>query len=160
MDLKSKPTREFAVSLNYVGGYAFENQASENGSPQGPVYRSDEPDPVGDNSGPATPAMLGSAVAHCLSASLLEHMRFHGAATEPGCIRTDARITVHRGTEGLPRIRQIDVQIAADDGGTLGEDKRRSIERTYKKHCTVSASLEPAFPINTTVTWIEGDAQS
>ena len=154
MELKSQTTREFDVSLNYIGGYAFANQASEHGAPAGQIYVSDEPDPVGENSGPSTPSMLGSSVAHCLSASLLEHMRTYGAPAREGCIKTEARITVHRGAEGLPRIRQIDVSIQADDGGALSSQTKDSIERSYKKHCTVSASLASAFPIETEITWV------
>lgn len=154
MELKSQATREFDVTLNYIGGYAFANQASEHGAPSGDIYVSDEPDPVGKNSGPSTPSMLGSSVAHCLSASLLEHMRAYGCPAPEGCIKTEARITVHRGTEGLPRIRQIDVNIQANDSGALTPQMRASIERSYKKHCTVSASLAPAFPIQTEITWL------
>lgn len=154
MELKSKPIREFDVRLSYQHGYIFENTATENGHQAGVSYLSDEPDPVGTNSGPSTPAMLGSAVGHCLSASLLEHMRTHGAPAPEGCIVTDANIVVHKGTEGLPRIREINVILKAHDSGALSPQTRASIERNFKKHCTVSASLLPAFPINTTLHWI------
>ncbi len=153
MELKSKTIREFDVRLTYQDGYIFENIATEHGSQAGTAYLSDEPDPVGTNSGPSTPAMLGSAVGHCLSASLLEHMRTYGAPAEPACVVSDVRIIVHKGDEGLPRIREIAVQIEANDHGTLSLVSRGSIERSFKKHCTVSASLLPAFPINVDVNW-------
>ncbi|WP_028022894.1 OsmC family protein [Enterovibrio calviensis] len=153
MELKSQDVRLFDVQLTYQTDYQFKNVASEHGNQAGDPYMSDEPDPVGNNSGPSTPALLGSAVGHCLSASLLEHMRFHGARTDEGCIVTDAEITVHKGDEGYPRIREINVTIRANDGGKLSSQNRASIERNFKKHCTVSASLSPAFPINVTVEW-------
>lgn len=153
MELKSKPIREFDVQLSYRDGYIFENVATEHGSQSGSMYLSDEPDPVGTNSGPSTPAMLGSAVGHCLSASLLEHMRTYGAPAEAKCVVSDVRIIVHKGDEGLPRIREIGVQIKANDNGALSDTSRGSIERNFKKHCTVSASLLPAFPINVELNW-------
>ena len=75
MHMKGQPERDFVVNLKYEGGYRFSSQASEDGRLHGDPYASDEPDPVGEASGPATPALLGSAVTHCLSASLLEALR-------------------------------------------------------------------------------------
>ena len=72
MHMKGQPERDFVVNLKFEGGYRFSSQASEDGRLHGEPYASDEPDPVGEASGPATPALLGSAVTHCLSASLLE----------------------------------------------------------------------------------------
>ena len=74
MHMKKKKERRFKVSLTRDQTYRFVSQASEDERLHGEPYSSDEPDPVGDASGPATPALLGSAIGHCLSASLLERL--------------------------------------------------------------------------------------
>src|ERR1700719_2814343 len=120
MDMRGQPQRTFQVSLKHLGNYRFESQASEGGMIHGDPFYSDEPDPVGDASAPATPALLAAAIGHCLSASLLEslrhaHISVAGFATEVSCV-------VAPNAENLPRIDRVDVTIRP----TLPEPVARS----------------------------------
>ena len=63
MDMNGQEERHFAVSITHEGGYRFSSQASENSQSHGIPFVSDEPNPVGEASGPSTPALLGAAVA-------------------------------------------------------------------------------------------------
>jgi organic hydroperoxide reductase OsmC/OhrA len=138
MDMRGQPERRFAAHLEHQGRYRFVSQASEDGVPHGAPYASDEPDPVGDNSGPSTPALLGSALGHCLSAALLEALR-HAHVDVSGC-ETDAVAVVIPNEQGLPRIDHVAVTI-----------RPRIPERSHKadhcadifqNYCTVTQSVK------------------
>lgn len=66
-----------------------------------PCRRSSNPDPVGDAAGPSTPALLASALGHCLSASLLDALKH--ARVEVFGYETEALAVVKPNTEGKPR---------------------------------------------------------
>ena len=65
---------------------------------------------MGDNAGAPTPALLGSALGHCLSASLLEALK-HSHIDVLGC-ETEAVVVVKPNTEGLPRIDRVEVTLS------------------------------------------------
>lgn len=149
MHMRDQPERRFDVHLKHVDRYRFETQASEDGTPHGLPYASDEPDPVGDNGGPATPALLATAVAHCLSASLLETSR--KARLSIDGIETRATAVVRPNAEGNPRIHRVEVDLYP----SLVEDnpRRRQCEDVFQNYCTVSSSLKPAIDIQVAVHW-------
>ena len=107
MDMRNQDRRDFRVDLRHVGGYRFVSQASEDGCRHGELFASDEPDPVGEASGPATPALLGAAIGHCLSASLVETLR-HAHITLVD-MQTAVTAVVAPNDEGLPRIDHVEV---------------------------------------------------
>ncbi len=155
MHMRNQPERRFDVHLRHLEHYRFETQASEAGIPHGGPFLSDEPDPVGDNAGPATPALLATAVAHCLSASLLETSRKARLAIVG--IETDATALVRPNAEGNPRIAGIEVTLHP----RLSEDspRRAQCEAVFQNYCTVSSSLKPAIDIRVRVHWqIQGAA--
>lgn len=149
MEMKGQPERLFDVRLTHLHNYQFQNQASEENRPQGTSFLSDEPDPVGDNAGPPTPALLASAVGHCLSASLLETCR--KARVPILSMETHARAVVRPNEEGYPRIARINVTLEPH----LAEDhpRRERCEEIFQKYCTVSSSLKPAIDIQVRVQW-------
>ncbi|HEV2521570.1 MAG TPA: OsmC family protein, partial [Candidatus Acidoferrales bacterium] len=107
--MREQDERRFTVQLRHRRNYQFVSQASEDGVPHGQPYVSDEPDPVGDNAGPSTPALLATALGHCLSAALLEALR-HAHINVLGC-ETEATAVVKPNPEGLPRIDHVDVKV-------------------------------------------------
>lgn len=154
MHMRNQPERRFDIHLRHLERYQFETQASEAGLAHGVPFRSDEPDPVGDNGGPATPALLATAVAHCLSASLLETSRKARLAITG--IDTAATAVVRPNAEGNPRIARIEVTLHP----RLGEDnpRRAQCEAVFQNYCTVSSSLKPAIDIVVRVDWHIGAA--
>lgn len=149
MHMRGQGWRTFHVDLEHTGGYQFTSQASEDGRPHGPAYLSDEPDPVGDASGPATPALLGSAIAHCLSASLLETLRHAHIPVEDFRAEVDAVVVPN--DAGLPRIDRVDVVLKP----VLSRPSPRSrrCESVFQQHCTVTASVKQGIAVNVSVDW-------
>lgn len=154
MDLRNQDHREFRVDLEHLAGYQFACQASEDGRPHGGAFRSDEPDPVGDASAPATPALLGAALGHCLSASLLEALRHaHLAVTS---FKTEVVCVVAPNSEGLPRIDHVDVVIKP--GLAAYEPRAQRCQEVFERHCTVTSSVRQGVDIRVRVDWNGGSA--
>lgn len=149
MDMRGRDRREFHVDLRHTGGFQFTSQASEEGQPHGPSYLSDEPHPVGAASGPATPALLGSAIAHCLSASLLETLRHAHIPVDDFRAEVDAVVSPNEA--GLPRIDHVDVVLRP----VLREPSARTkrCADVFEQHCTVTASVKQGITVNVRVDW-------
>ncbi|MEN3304422.1 MAG: hypothetical protein V7603_624 [Micromonosporaceae bacterium] len=149
MDMRGQQQRNFRVTLNHESGYRFISQADEDGRKHGEPFASDEPDPVGDASAPATPALLGAAVGHCLSASLLETLRH--AHLPVADLQTDVDAVVALGPEGLPRIHHIDVVLRP----VLREaaTRTRRCEEVFERHCTVTSSVRQGVDVRVRVDW-------
>jgi organic hydroperoxide reductase OsmC/OhrA len=149
MHMRGQDERHFRVTLRHTRNYRFESQAHEDGKPHGGPYPSDEPDPVGEASGPATPALLGSAVGHCLSAALLEALR-HAQVPVDG-METEVDAVVHLGDVGLPRIARLEVVLRPNVQAT-GRRAEHCAE-TFEKHCTVSSSVKQGIDVRVRVEW-------
>ena len=149
MHMRNQKERRFTVSLKHESGFRFVSQAGEDGVSHGKPYVSDEPDPVGEASGPATPALLGSAIGHCLAASLLEALR--GAGVDVPGFETDVTAVVKPNEDGLPRIDHVDVLLRPSVRKTdAGAELRAG---TFENHCTVSSSLKKGIDIRVRVQW-------
>jgi organic hydroperoxide reductase OsmC/OhrA len=149
MHMRGQDERHFRVTLRHVANYRFESQAHEDGRLHGRQYSSDEPDPIGEASGPATPALLGSAVGHCLSAALLECLRH--AQVEVDAMETEVDAVVHLGEIGLPRIARLEVVLRPSVTAT-GRRTERCAE-TFERHCTVSSSVKQGIDVRVRVEW-------
>jgi uncharacterized OsmC-like protein len=147
MDMRGRSERKFAVHLTQLGRYRFRSQASEDGVLHGAEFVSDEPDPVGENSGPSTPALLASALGHCLSASLLEALR-HAHLDVRGC-ETDAVAIVRPNAEGNPRIEHVDVTIRPRL--TEGSPRMQRCADVFENHCTVTQSVRRGVDVRVQV---------
>ncbi len=149
MDMRNQERREFRVEMTHTGGYRFVSQAAEDGRPHGQPFPSDEPDPVGEASAPATPALLGAAIGHCLSASLLETSR-HAHVDVRAC-ETEVTSVVALGSEGLPRIDHVDVVIRP----LLATPSPRTgrCEEVFERHCTVTSSVRQGIDVRVSVDW-------
>jgi organic hydroperoxide reductase OsmC/OhrA len=149
MDLRNQQCRKFRLDLELVDGYQFACQASEDGTPHGGEFRSDEPDPVGAASAPATPALLGAAVGHCLSASLLDALRH--AHLEVRSLTAQVVSVVAANSEGLPRIDHVDVVITPVLA-SFGPRARRC-EEIFERYCTVTSSVRQGVDVRVRVEW-------
>jgi organic hydroperoxide reductase OsmC/OhrA len=147
MHMRGGSERRFAVHLSHQGGYRFQSQASEDGILHGAEFVSDEPDPVGENAGPSTPALLASALGHCLSASLLEALR-HAHLDVHGC-ETDAVAVVRPNPEGNPRIDYVDVTIRPRVGESSPRMQRCA--DVFENHCTVTQSVRQGVDVRVQV---------
>lgn len=153
MDLRNQECREFHLDLERVNGYQFASQASEDGKPHGELFYSDEPDPVGAASAPATPALLGAALGHCLSASLLEALRH--AHLEVRSLGAHVVTVVRANSDGLPRIDHVDIVIKPVLE-TFGPRARRC-EEVFERYCTVTSSVREGVDIRVRVDWGSGN---
>ena len=104
MHMRNQAERHFGVHIDFVEGFKFTSQAYEGSVLHGAPVLTDEPDPVGSNAGPSTPAMLAMAVGHCLSASLIETLRHAGIHAIS--LRTEAVSVVMPNEDGNPRIKE------------------------------------------------------
>lgn len=150
MDMRDQPERRFKVDLMHDGHFRFVSQASEDGSPHGEPFRSDEPDPVGENSGPSTPALLGAALGHCLSASLLEALRH--AHLEVLACETEAVAVVIPNESGNPRIDHVDVTIRPHLSDASPLMKRCA--DVFENHCTVTQSVRKGIDVRVNVDYL------
>lgn len=152
MHMRDQARRVFRVQLTHTDGYRFSSQATEDGSFHGAPFLSDEPDPVGDASAPSTPALLGAAVGHCLSASLLEALK--RSHVEVQGFETEVASVVAPNSDGLPRIDHVDVIIrpllAAPSPRT------RRCEEVFERHCTVTSSVRQGVDVRARVEWRYG----
>jgi uncharacterized OsmC-like protein len=150
MDMRGQPERRFKVDLTHDGRFRFVSQASEDGLLHGERFRSDEPDPVGENSGPATPALLGAALGHCLSASLLEALR-HAHLEVTGC-ETEAVAVVKPNEKGNPRIDHVNVTIRPH---LLEESPlMKRCTDVFENHCTVTQSVRQGIEVRVNVDYL------
>lgn len=150
MDMRDQPERRFKVDLTHKGRFRFVSQASEDGSLHGKPFRSDEPEPVGENSGPSTPALLGAALGHCLSASLLEALR-HAHLEVLGC-DTEAVAVVRPNDRGNPRIDHVDVTIRPHLAESSPRMKRCA--DVFENHCTVTQSVRRGIDVRVNVDYL------
>ncbi len=149
MHMNEQSERRFGVRVTHQERYRFLSQASEAGQKHGAPYLSDEPEPVGDNAGPSTPALLASAIGHCLSASLLECLK-HAHVDVLSC-RADAEAVVRPNAEGKPRIDHVEVTIRPQ---VKGPSKRLTrCEDVYKNYCTVTSSVERGIAVEVKIDW-------
>jgi uncharacterized OsmC-like protein len=151
MHMRGQAERHFGVRLRLLEKFQFESQAYEGERLHGAPFRSDEPDPIGDTAGPSTPALLASAIGHCLTASLVEISRH--AAFQLSAVETDAVAVVAPNADGLPRIKRVEVTITPTLKSRASDTMLKRCEGTFRRYCTVCSSLEPAFPVNVSVDW-------
>jgi organic hydroperoxide reductase OsmC/OhrA len=149
MDMRGQARREFRVDLKHTEGYRFLSQASEDGQSHGEQFTSDEPDPVGSASAPPTPALLGAAVGHCLSASLLETLRHSHLPVLD--LHTAVTTVVVPNAKGLPRIDHVDVVLTPVLETPSGRTRR--CEEVFERHCTVTSSVREGVEVRVRVAW-------
>lgn len=108
----------------------------------------DEPAPLGDGSGPNAAAVLGAAVANCLSASLLFCLR--KARVEVRSLGADVEVTSSRNERGRLRVSGVRVQLHPE----LAPGNEGRVERClqlFEDFCVVTEAVRGGIEVDVTV---------
>jgi len=135
----------FTIDIRRIEGYRFEVDFGMEGIARLFI---DEPEPLGEGSGPNPSRLLAGAVAGCLSASLLfcaekAHVEMRG-------LRTRVRTVMERDDRGRLRIGRIDVEIEADPVGPDAKGLERCA-RIFRDYCVVTESVRSGIPVDVSV---------
>ncbi|MDC7712453.1 OsmC family protein [Vogesella indigofera] len=132
------------VRLTQVDNYRFDNRF-EGGDYQ---LLTDEPAPLGDNSGPSPSQLLVAAAANCLCASLLFSSRKYHLDVAP--LSCEAVATIGRNERKRLRVTRIDVTLQC--GKPLqGQPNLERLLSSFEDFCTVSQSIGQSITIALTV---------
>ena len=138
-----------SVSLQQIENYRFDNRFAEGGH----QLQTDEPAPLGSDSGPSPTQLLTAAVANCLSASLLFASRKFHIDFEP--LSCEASALVDRNERNRLRVLRIDVSLRAGKPVAAAASLERLLG-SFEDFCTVSQSVGQGIPIHVTVLDADG----
>lgn len=132
------------VSLVQEEAYRFKVQFSS----ETPAMHTDEPAPLGAAAGPSPVELLVSAVASCLTDSLVFALTKFKQPSDG--MRTEATGELGRNTDKRLRVTQINVTIHLGHAQAQIERLERILDQ-FEQFCTVSQSVAPCLPIHLTV---------
>ncbi|MBN2334527.1 OsmC family protein [Candidatus Bathyarchaeota archaeon] len=138
----SEEERNFNVSMKRMEGFKFEVDFGLEGVQ--PLVM-DEPQPVGENTGPNASKLLAAAMGNCLTASLMFCLQ--KARAEVGDIETKVDGVLRRNLQGRWRIAEINVEISPEVGAEY-DNKFERCHGLFEDFCVVSKSIEQGIPIN------------
>ena len=108
----------------------------------------DEPEPLGQGSGPAPNHMLLAAVANCLSASLV--FALQKFKQDPGELKATA--TPEMGRNADKRLRIVGIHVKLELGRPAAEQSHLDrVFAQFEDFCTVSMSVRQGIAINVQV---------
>lgn len=113
-----------------------------------PPLSTDEPPPLGTGTGPNPARLLGTAVANCLSASLLFALRKFG--NEPGPLQTTCTFAPERNAQGRLRIPRIAVEIRLGVKWADLKHAQRALAQ-YEDFCVVTQSVRGGIDVSVRV---------
>jgi organic hydroperoxide reductase OsmC/OhrA len=136
---------DFTLTLERGQNYEFRTDLVQ---PGGRALVVDEAPPLGRGAGPNPARMLGAAIGHCLSASLLFCM---GKARIPvGGMRSTVAGSLVRNERGRLRVGRVDVllqpEIAREDAGRIA----RCLE-VFEDFCIVTQSVRAGIDVSVKV---------
>lgn len=141
MDFVAMTETQFTIELLQQANYRFETTFD---NPAVPKLLTDEPEPLGSDSGPAPSRLLALAVANCLSASLLFAMRKF--RYEPGPLRSVATTTLGRNAQQRWRITNIEVDIYLARPAAEFASLDRVLAQ-FEDFCVVTQSVREGIPV-------------
>lgn len=133
------------VTLRRVDDYAFDVDFAMDV----PTLRVDEPEPMGDSTGPNAARLLAAAVGHCLSASLLFCLA--KARVDIGDVKTTATGRLQRNDRGRWRVASLAVRIEHGAGPDEQEKMKRCLG-LFEDFCVVTESIRAGIPVEVSVT--------
>ena len=141
----------FTIDIKHTRNFAFEVDFGMDGVDS---LLLDEPEPLGNSSGPNPSRVLAASVGTCLSASLLFCLQ--KARTEVKGIETRVKTEMARNEQGRLRIGGIWVDISIDpgDAGQKGIDR---CTRIFKEYCVVTESVRNGIPVDVDVRQADAD---
>lgn len=113
----------------------------------------DEPPPLGSNQGPSPVQLLLSAVANCLTASLLFALRKYSQEADP--LSCHATANVGRNEENRLRVLSIEATLTLGTAGSGIENLSRILDQ-FEGFCTVTRSVAQGIPVLLTVKDVNG----
>lgn len=138
-------TEGFTLTLTQESDYAFRIEFDDT---QIPALHTDEPSPLGGDSGPNPSRMLVAAVANCLGASLLFSLRKFKNTPGTVVIRTQARL--RRNEQKQLRIAHIDVAIELPEAAAEYAHFERLLQQ-FEDFCVVTESVRTGVEVDVTV---------
>lgn len=136
--------RSVAVNLKSLGGFRFQVDFE----PSGAELIMDEPEPLGEGSGPAASEVLSAAIGNCLSASLLFCLR--KGDIEPEELHTVVESRIGRNEEGRLRLQSTDVTLSLE---LAPEDRGRAARclEVFEDYCVVTGAVREGIAVSVAV---------
>jgi len=138
--------QEFAITLDWRGGYEFTVDFELDGVP--PLL-TDESPPLGEGVGPSPARLLAAAVGNCMSASL--KFCLDKARVEVREMKTRVVGTMERNERGRLRIGSLRVvlepEVASEELSRIG----RCLD-VFEDFCIVGQSVSEGIPLKVSVT--------
>lgn len=118
-----------------------------------PAIVGDEPAPIGQGAGPSPIQLLASAVANCLSSSLLFALRKFRQKPEP--LRAEVTAEVGRNAENRLRVLALRAKLTLGVPAATLEHLDRVLGQ-FEAFCTVTQSVAAGIPVTVQVFDSEG----
>lgn len=135
----------FEVTLTREDRYRFR---IDFGDGHAGTFEMDEPEPLGEGTGPNATRVLGAAVGHCLSASLL--FCLGKARIDVGDLETKVVGTIERNDQGRLRVGDVQVKIAPELLGDVSPRIAKCLD-VFEDFCTVTASVRSGLEVGVEV---------
>lgn len=143
-------TQTVRITLEQEDDYAFRIRFDETAIAD---LMTDEPAPLGKGEGPNPTRLLLSAVANCLSASLLFALRkFRNA---PGRLVTQATAELVRNEQGRLRVGHIHADIRLAEAGAAHASLERILAQ-FENFCVVTESVRHGIDVSVSITDADG----
>jgi organic hydroperoxide reductase OsmC/OhrA len=136
---------EISVELELQEGFRF---LADYGDPTIPPLLLDEAPPLGEGTGPNPAALLTTAVANCLAASLLFCLR--KSRIEVTALHASGRARRHRNEAGRFRIAGVEVQLTV----TVPAEQVSRVDRCiglFEDYCIVTQSVRGGIDVDVDV---------
>jgi organic hydroperoxide reductase OsmC/OhrA len=146
----SETEQSFGITLEQTSDYEFKVRFDETAIPD---LTTDETSPLGREAGPNPSRLLATAVAHCLSASLLFALRKYKNA--PGQMGAKAKATLARNEHGRWRVTHIGVDLQLSDKAEL-LDRLDRVLAQFEDFCIVTQSVRQGIKVDVSVRDGEG----
>lgn len=143
-------TQRISLTLEQEDDYAFRIRFDETTIAD---LMTDEPEPLGKGDGPNPTRLLLSAVANCLSASLLFALRKFKNA--PGKLVTHATAELVRNEQGRLRVGHIHADIRLAEAGAAHASLERILAQ-FENFCVVTESVRHGIEVSVSITDAEG----
>lgn len=118
-----------------------------------PELLTDEAEPLGQGAGPSPALMLTTAIANCLSASLLFALRKF--RNQPGPLVTVATTELRRNEQGRLRIGHVQVEIRLAEAAAAYGSLERLLAQ-FEDFCTVTESVRHGVEVSVSVRDADG----
>ncbi len=143
-------TQSISITLEQEDDYAFRIRFDKTSIAD---LMTDEPAPLGKDEGPNPSRLLLSAVANCLSASLLFALRKF--RNTPGKLVTHATAELVRNEQGRLRVGHIHADIRLAEAGAAHVSLERILAQ-FENFCVVTESVRHGIDVSVSITDADG----